>query len=167
MAGSAARVDFYVLSGHDARARLKLACRLAEKAYLAQQRVLVWADDAAELSSFDDLLWSFADRAFVPHERYDDPQQWGDTAVLLACQPQVAAAPDVLLNLGSTVPAAAAQAGRILEIIDSEPARLQAGRERFRHYRDRGLTPQTHHLEADERHPAVDEPPVAVDEPLP
>jgi DNA polymerase-3 subunit chi len=143
-------VDFYVLVGSDARARLKFACRLAEKAYLAQQRVLVWAQDPEELSSFDEQLWSFADRSFVPHERYEDPQQWSDTAVLLACPPQATATPDVLLNLGSAVPPAAAQAARILEIIDSEPTRLQAGRERFRHYRDRGLTPETHRLPADE-----------------
>jgi DNA polymerase-3 subunit chi len=148
--GGPQRVDFYVLPGSDSRARLKLACRLAEKAYLAQQRVLVWAQDAEELSSFDELLWSFTDRSFVPHERYEDPQQWRETAVLLACQGQTTAAPDVLLNLDSTVPPAAAQAARILEIIDSEPARLQAGRERFRQYRDRGLSPQTHRLPADE-----------------
>ncbi|MGH8206242.1 MAG: DNA polymerase III subunit chi [Steroidobacteraceae bacterium] len=143
-------MDFYVLAGSDARARLKLACRLAEKAYFAQQRVLVWAQDAEELSSFDEQLWSFADRSFVPHERYEDPQQWAQTAVLLACPPQTPASPDVLLNLGRAVPPAATQATRILEIIDSDPARLQAGRERFRHYRDCGLTPETHRLCTDE-----------------
>ena len=151
-------MDFYVLAGEDARARLKLACRLAEKAYLARQRVLVWADEAAELSSFDELLWSFSDCSFVPHERYQDPQQWDETAVLLACGPQATAATDVLLNLGSTVPPAAAQAGRILEIIDSEPARRQAGRERFRHYRDQGFAPQTHHVAMQESAAAGHEP---------
>ncbi len=40
-------------------ARCKLACRLAEKAYLAGERVLVWLDDAAaQLGSFDELLWT-------------------------------------------------------------------------------------------------------------
>ncbi|HEX4025452.1 MAG TPA: DNA polymerase III subunit chi [Steroidobacteraceae bacterium] len=152
-AGAGQRVDFYVLPGSDARARLKLACRLAEKAYLAQQRVLVWSDDPEELSSFDELLWTFTDRSFVPHERYTDAAQWRETAVLLACPPQAVAAPDVLLNLGSAVPQAVAQAARVLEIIDAEPVRLQAGRERFRHYRDRGLAPQTHRLSADEPPP--------------
>ena len=155
------QVDFYVLPGSDSRARLKFACRLAEKAYLARQRVLVWLEDVAELSSFDELLWTFSDRSFVPHERYAGAQPWQDAPVLLACPAQPAApgqlaapqqslaAPDVLLNLASAVPEAAAQAARVLEVIDSEPERLQAGRARFRHYRDRGLAPQTHHLSAD------------------
>jgi DNA polymerase-3 subunit chi len=141
-----ARVDFYVLSGTEARARLKFACRIAEKAYLASQRVFVWLEDAAELQSFDELLWTFADRSFVPHEIFGDAAQWQDTPVLLGWQAQPQQPFDVLLNLGSQVPAAAACAGRIAEIVDAEEPRRRAGRHRFRHYRELGLAPQTHNV---------------------
>jgi len=147
---AAPRVDFYVLAGSEARTRLKLACRIAEKAYLADQRVFVWLDDPAELRSFDDLLWTFADRSFVPHEIYSDPQQWQDTPVLLGCEAQPQQPFDVLLNLGSEVPAAAARAGRIAEIVDAEEPRRRAGRNRFRHYRELGLAPETHNIAAEE-----------------
>jgi DNA polymerase-3 subunit chi len=143
------RVDFYVLTGTETRARLKFACRIAEKAYLADQRVFVWLDDA-ELQGFDELLWSFADRSFVPHEIYSDAQQWRDTPVLLGCQLQPQQPFDVLLSLGSEVPAAAARAGRIAEIVDAEEARRRAARNRFRHYRDLGLSPETHNIAADD-----------------
>jgi DNA polymerase-3 subunit chi len=144
------RVDFYVLPGTEARARLKFACRIAEKAYLADQHVFVWLDDASELQSFDELLWSFADRSFVPHEIYSDAQQWQDTPVLLGCEAQPRQPFDVLLNLGSEVPAAATHAGRIAEIVDAEEPRRRAGRNRFRHYRDLGLAPETHNIAADD-----------------
>src|SRR5579859_3064719 len=62
------RVDFYVLEEASATVRLKVACRLAEKAYLASQTALVWHTDADELRAFDDLLWTFMDGSFVPHE---------------------------------------------------------------------------------------------------
>src|SRR5215469_18935767 len=62
------RVDFYVIEGTTAAARLKVACRLAEKAYLASQRTLIWHTDHAELEALDDLLWTFADGSFVPHD---------------------------------------------------------------------------------------------------
>ncbi len=150
MPAAAPRVDFYVLAGSEARARLKLACRIAEKAYLADQRVFVWLDDAAELHSFDELLWTFADRSFVPHEIYSDPQQWQHTPVLLGCEAQPQQAFDVLLNLGTEVPAAAARAGRIAEIVDAEEPRRRAGRNRFRHYRELGLVPETHNIAAEE-----------------
>src|SRR5882724_9268561 len=62
------RVDFYILDESSAAARLKLACRLAEKAYLAAQTALVWHTDAEELKAFDEMLWTFMDGSFVPHE---------------------------------------------------------------------------------------------------
>ena len=90
-----------MLPGTEARARLKFACRIAEKAYLADQLVFVWLDDTAELQSFDELLWTFADRSFVPHEIYARRRQWQDTPVLLGCEAQPQQPFDVLLNLGS------------------------------------------------------------------
>lgn len=145
---STGSVDFYVLTSTDAKERLRLACRLAEKAYLSSARVLVWSDNALELSAFDDLLWTFADRSFVPHEPYREGEQWQEVPVLLSGpnEPAPGDSFDVLLNLGGVVPPCAAQAERILEIIDADEARRQAGRARFRSYRERGLAPQTHHL---------------------
>jgi DNA polymerase-3 subunit chi len=145
----AQRVQFYVLPGADARARLKLACRLTEEAYLAGQCVYVWLDDPLELQQFDELLWTFSDRSFVPHERYQNAQQWQQTPVLLSCEAQPQQPFDWLLNLGADVPTAASQARQITEVIDGgEPSR-QAGRARFRQYRERGLTPETHNISAD------------------
>ena len=145
-----ARVDFYVLAGTEARARLLLACRLAESAYLAGKQVLVWLDDATALQAFDDLLWTFADRSFVPHELFSDAQQWQHTPVLLSASLQPPGAIELLLNLGAQVPAVAAQAARIIELVDADESRRQAGRGRFRVYRERGLTPETHNIAAGE-----------------
>ena len=52
------RVDFYILDSADARERLKFACRVIEKAFEAEQRVLVCFDSDADAGSFDDLLWT-------------------------------------------------------------------------------------------------------------
>jgi DNA polymerase-3 subunit chi len=145
---AASRVDFYVLPGIEARARLKFACRIAEKAYLAGQHVFVWLEDASELRSFDELLWTFADRSFVPHEIYGNAGQWQETPVLLGCESQPQQPFQLLLNLASEVPAAAALAGRIAEVVDAEEPRRHAGRARFRHYRELGLRPETHTIAA-------------------
>jgi DNA polymerase-3 subunit chi len=150
VAGSPQRVDFYVLAGEDARVRLKYACRIAEQAALAGARVFVWTDEAAELERFDELLWTFADRSFVPHEIFSDVRQWNDTPVLLgggALPPQPY---DLLLNLGAVVPSGALQASRVVEIIDADEARRAAGRLRFRAYRAAGLNPETHHVAAED-----------------
>jgi DNA polymerase-3 subunit chi len=146
---SAQRVQFYLLPGADERSRFRLACRLIEEAYLAGERVYVWLDGPLELAQFDDMLWTFADRSFVPHERYLDAQQWQATPVLLSCESAPSIAFDLLLNLGAQVPAAASMARRITEIIDADEPRRRAGRMRFRQYRDQGLTPETHNISVD------------------
>ena len=139
-----------MLAGSDSRALLKFACRLAEQAYLAERCVFVWLEDAPQLQSFDELLWTFADRAFVPHDLYSDPRQWRDTAVLLSCTAQPQQPFDMLLNLAAEVPASAAHAHGIAEVVDADEARRRCGRNRFRHYRDQRLTPETHNIGADD-----------------
>jgi DNA polymerase-3 subunit chi len=147
---AAQRVDFYVLAGSEERARFKLACRITEQAYLAGKRILVWLDDPQSLERFDELLWSFADRSFVPHEQYADPRQWQETPVLLSCSAQPQQSYDLLVNLAGAIPAAAVHAARVTELIDADEQRRSAGRNRFRQYRDRGLTPETRNLAAED-----------------
>jgi DNA polymerase-3 subunit chi len=144
------RVDFYVLSGIEERSRFKLGCRIAEQAYLAGQRVFVWLDEPQSLERFDELLWTFADRSFVPHELYAEAQQWQHTPVLLGCSAQPQQPYDMLVNLGSAIPATAAHAARVAELIDADEERRRAGRNRFRQYRDRGVAPETRNIAAED-----------------
>jgi len=140
------RADFYVLEGSDARERLKFACRVVDKAFGAEQRVLVWLEDAAALQSFDDLLWTFAQDSFIPHEPVSPESNWEDAPVLLSCGAPAPPGVDVLINLAERVPPAASGAARVIEIIDADPARRQAGRVRFKQYRDQGVEPTTHNI---------------------
>jgi DNA polymerase-3 subunit chi len=146
----APQVDFYVLQGGDSAARLRFACRLVEKAWLKRHRVRVQFDPGGELEAFDQLLWTFSDRSFVPHRRAgapDDASAPAPPPVVIADTADADAADgDVLVNLGAQAPADVGRWGRIAEIIDADPGRRQRGRERFRTYRERGLEPATHEM---------------------
>jgi DNA polymerase III subunit chi len=144
------QVDFYILPGADPAARLKFACRLIEKAVLAGQKTLVRLDDAAALESFDALLWTFADGAFVPHERLGSDGE-ALAPVLLTSGPlqQVPPSCTVLVDLGLNCEALAGEAPRIIEIVDADETRRRRGRERFRTYRERGWAPTTHNIDQD------------------
>jgi DNA polymerase-3 subunit chi len=140
----ALRVDFYVLEEASSAGRLKLACRLAEKAYLAAQVALVWHTDPRELKEFDELLWTFMDGSFVPHEMLSaDP---GDTPVLLSAGTPPSRTVDIIINLAPEVPACLGQTRRVAEIIDGDDARRRAGRARFKAYRDLGIQPASHNV---------------------
>jgi DNA polymerase-3 subunit chi len=145
------RVAFYVIEGTAAAARLKLACRLAEKAYLAAQRALIWHTERAELEALDELLWTFADGSFVPHEwlTSNDPRIWEGAAlapVLLSAGHPPQGPLDFVINLSADPPPFLHLARRIAEIIDGDEGRRRAGRARFKAYRELGIEPVTHTL---------------------
>ncbi len=146
----APQVDFYVLEGSDPRQRLHFACRLVEKAWLKRHRVRVQFDAGGELEAFDQLLWTFSDRSFVPHRRASTPDDTLPpalpTVVIAEGAEADAADGDVLVNLSSTAPSDINAWARIAEVVDSDAGRRTQGRERFRAYRERGLAPATHEM---------------------
>jgi DNA polymerase-3 subunit chi len=139
------RVDFYVSEAAGADARLRLACRVAEKAYLAKQSVVVLLDDAEALRRFDELLWTFGDGTFVPHDAVT-AEGGCEAPVALTTGPLPAGHTDVLLNLGNTVPPSFEKFARVAEFLDGRPEVRTAGRERFKTYRGKSIEPQTHNV---------------------
>lgn len=140
-----ARIDFYILEQADAQARLKLACRLAEKAWSQSQRVLLLTPGSADAQALDEMLWTFRDRSFVPHEIYS-PERPPRASVLISDSTPAGTEADVLINLRDQVPEGYERFARIIEPVDGDPARRQLGRERYRFYRERGLTPDSHQV---------------------
>ena len=137
------RVDFYVLASADPAARLRVACKLIEKAYLGEHRVRVQFDPGGDIAALDDLLWTFADQSFVPHERLGSGAgQAADIRAPVALADDDAADDaDLLVNLAAGVPPAFQRFARIIEIVDADAERRRLGRERFRHYRAHGIEP--------------------------
>jgi DNA polymerase IIIc chi subunit len=115
----------------------------------------VWLQDEAQLTRFDQLLWSFGDRAFVPHEplardprQCEAPVQLHDGATLDARI--LGAGFATLVNLRDAPAAEALRFGRVIEVIDGEATCRHAGRARFRFYREAGANPQHVAVTADE-----------------
>ena len=143
------RVDFYVLASSDPAARLRFACRLVEKAWLREHRIRVQLDPGGDGAAFDDLLWTFADRSFVPHQRLAADGGSPATGAPVVIADGDAAGPqdrDLLVNLSAAVPAEYQAYARIAEVVDADDERRRLGRDRFRFYREQGIEPQTHDL---------------------
>lgn len=139
------RVDFYILSGQDPQIRRITACRLIEKAYRQGRGVFVQTDSDAETRLFDDLLWTFRQGSFVPHETADKAGQ--EDLVILGHEPPPEFMKDVLVNLSQEVPQDAGRFARIAELIDQDDRVRQTGRIRYKVYQEAGHDIQTHHLE--------------------
>jgi len=129
------------------------ACRLAEKAYGRMLRVAILTESDADARILDDLLWTFSDRAFVPHElhRDADPAQSAAAAaapVYLTADAHGGPGADLLINLSNRMPDQPQRFARIAEIIDADAERKRLGRERFKSYRELQLALETHQLDA-------------------
>ncbi len=64
------RVDFYILQPAAYGNRYTLACRLAEKAWRQQHRILISVTNDEELRHMDRLLWTWRAQSFIPHGIY-------------------------------------------------------------------------------------------------
>lgn len=140
------RVDFYVSGDAGEPVRLRLACRVAEKAYLANQKVVCYSDDAALLPRLDEMLWTFGDGSFVPHDVVSAEGSRCAAPVVLTTGPLPADHADVLINLASIVPPFFEKFARVAEFLDARPEVRNAGRERFKAYRGRSIEPQSHNV---------------------
>ena len=142
-----AQIRFYTLKNRGGPHRLRHACLLTEQAYLAGERVLVWLDDASQMEHFDQLLWTFSDGAFVPHEPLAAEPAASTVPVQLhageALDERVLAGRfNTLVNLHTAPAIDALRFDRVLEVIDGDAPTREAGRARFRFYREAGASPE-------------------------
>jgi DNA polymerase-3 subunit chi len=141
------RVDFYVLKSATPKQRWIFACRLAEKAYLSDLKVVILQSDSSDAKALDDLLWTFNERSFVPHELCLDEKFDAATPVHIGLDGGKLPAVDLLVNLTDRLPTGLERYARVAEIIDADPERRRLGRERFKSYRDLKLALDTHQLD--------------------
>jgi DNA polymerase III subunit chi len=140
------RVDFYVLKSAAARQRWAFACRLTEKAYLKDLKIVIVSDTLADAQALDELLWTFNERSFIPHKVCLDDQSL-DPATAVHLTVETAPAADLLVNLAQRLPVEFQRYPRIAEIIDADEERRRLGRERFKVYRDLKLPLETHQID--------------------
>jgi DNA polymerase-3 subunit chi len=145
------QVDFYILATDTDDARLRAACRIAEKAYRQRQHVMVRAASSLAARQFDELLWTFSQNSFVPHRLVEDGAAAGALPVepvLISSNEDVAETipSEIMINLAEAVPDSFSRYLRVIEIVDAEPGRRNSGRERYRFYRDRGYELKTHDI---------------------
>ncbi len=139
------RIDFYLLEDPAPNGVALLACRLAEKAFLLGNRIYIETASEEQAQALDNLLWTFKQGSFLPHARH----LWADgkTAPILighGAEPQAEA--QVLINLGTEIPAFYPRFERVAELVGPGDAVRQQARQRFRAYRDGGCELNTHNL---------------------
>ncbi len=139
-------VSFYVLKSGGEIGRRQFACRLAEKAYKLSHTVHIATADSPTARDLDELLWTFRDGSFVPHELAAADAQ-AEAPVTIGPGPAAAErAPFLLINLDEDLPAGWEACERVAEIVGDDAESRQICRSRYARYRELGHTPVTHEL---------------------
>lgn len=135
------QVDFYF----NAENKLDVARKLAGKAYQSGLRALLYTSDARLANDLDAYLWTRDKLSFVPHVRCGHPLA-GETPLLIGADAEAMASHDVLINLDAECPSCFSRFTRLLEVVGVDEADRQAGRQRYKFYKERGYALINHDL---------------------
>ena len=120
--------------------KISYTCRWVRKALtqVPDIRIVLVAEDAAQLKVLDEALWTFSDVDFLPHAVLGDPSASQSPVVLTDDSQAALSGGQVLVNLSRSVPVSYARFDRLLELVSIDADDTAAGRQRYVHYRDRG-----------------------------
>lgn len=139
------RVDLYLTRAGQGGGRELTVCKLAHKAFRLQHQIYILAASPEEAAHLDKLLWTFSAGTFVPHALLTQERKY-EVPVLIGEQEPPEQCRDVLISLTATVPQCFERFQRVVDVVGPTEAAKQRARERFRLYRERGCTVQTHNL---------------------
>jgi DNA polymerase-3 subunit chi len=142
------QVDFYIVDSDFADARLRTVCHIAEKAHDASQHVFIHGCSDAEAKKLDELLWTASQGSFIPHKivREGADAAPAEPVIIGLNRGPLSERWDLMINLAEDVPEFFSRYRRVAEIVDGDAARRAQSRDRYRFYRDRGYTLNTHQV---------------------
>ncbi len=135
------RVDFYQLRGARWQGG---ACARVEALAAAGARVYLWAGSEAEARQFDELLWTFREDSFVPHDPWDGRGEL-DTPVAVGWHPGNPNRADCLVLVRDAGPDEVRPFPRVIDFVPQDvPDLLPAPRARFAAFRAAGFAVEFH-----------------------
>jgi len=139
------RIDFYVLEANATDGRLRLACKIIDRAYRSGYSVYLWTRDDQESGLLDDLLWTFSQSSFIPHVRNNGNSDL-TTPVRIGHHPPQSGSAEVVVSVADQPVEDYSNFVRIAEVVGFDEIEKQSGRARFKFYRDQGLELETHRI---------------------
>lgn len=139
------QVDFYILQQQEPEKAFLYACRLAEKAFQRGHRIAIRCANAEQSARMDVLLWSFRPDSFLPHS--GDIQNKDNDPIVVCHGEMPLDHHDLLINLALDVAPDCSRFQRVCEIVCQQSDWLQACRQRWVHYRDRGYPLKKHDVQ--------------------
>ncbi|WP_028312830.1 DNA polymerase III subunit chi [Derxia gummosa] len=125
---------------------MRYACELIRRGVAKGRRLVVHDADRQRLARFDQALWTFEPLSFIPHVAAGDALAPRTPVILTPdgdAGPEALPHHEVLVNLGGE-PKFFSRFDFLMEIVGRDPADAEAGRRRWKFYKDRGYRLEHH-----------------------
>lgn len=141
------RINFYILKSNSPNDRMAFICRLVDKIYNKGHQILLYTEDNQQTGMIDDMLWTWKQGSFIPHEVYAG-DEISDCPVIISHDHERATdIDDILINMAGDVPAFFSRFERVSEIVDRDETMTQMARQRYRFYKERGYPLESHDID--------------------
>ena len=140
------KIDFYLLKNNKPNASSLLACRILEKAYKRGHRVFVYCADLKATNCLDELLWTYKDESFIPHNiQGEGPEP--PPAIQIGHDEEPRGYNDILLNMAPEIPIFYRKFNRLIEIVTNDEKSKEISRQHFREYKKQGFKLTVHTID--------------------
>lgn len=131
------KVDFYILQTEGFPNSALLTCKLLEKAYAKKHQVFVFCDNQANADYLDELLWTYKDESFIPHNlQGEGPEPPPPIQIGFHTDENPKTFRDIMINLSTTIPTFHTQFKRIIEIVTQDESCKTIKREHYQTYKN-------------------------------
>ncbi len=139
------RFDFYLSETPKTLNHWQVACRLLTKIHQQQQQAFVLCADQASAEYLDELLWTFQEDSFIPHNLVGEGPDM-PPAIQLGWQRPPLHQRNILLVVATSLPDEYNDFNRVLIVISDEVEEREAARRLYRELRHQNLELAFHKL---------------------
>ena len=119
---------------------------MASKAWTAGNNVYIHTDSEDTTKKLDDMLWTFRDISFIPHEIYNGNENI-ESPVTIGFGNLSPNHQQVLINLDGKIPEFANKFERVIEIVENNDKKKERARDRYRQYKDNDYEIHDHKID--------------------
>jgi DNA polymerase III subunit chi len=139
-------IDFYLLSTTNQEETYRFLCRLIDKAYQQQLYAYIHTHSLEEAHYVDDLLWTFRDISFIPHQLGELSSTQIPVSVFIGMDKPISFPTDILFNFAAEVPLFFSEFTRVIEIVSEEATNKLQARKKYKAYKEQNCPLTTHHI---------------------
>ena len=139
------RADFYLIDASAPQAGWQLACRLLDKAYQQKAQALVLCPDQGTAEQMDELLWTYKDDSFIPHNLIGDGPNKAPP-IQIAWDGIPGHHRNILLQCTPALPEGFERFKRLLFVVVNDEALRADARAIYKQLREAGATLNVHEM---------------------